>query len=204
MFNNYILLTTKTVVKSLLEIPSTETINDSLLDVFIAFNSNRIETFLNRNLLKKERTEYFSSGRRLFYVSAFPIDSTATLTVSYSDSALTENEDYYVWYDEGVIEFFTEFTETRPKEVSITYTGGFSSLETLTVTGFATVFDVVGVPPIISIACARQTAFDFMRRRDTGIVSLNTRDGSFSTLFVDLLPDVKQALLPFRRTPVGR
>ncbi len=111
-------------LKTFLE--KSDTTHDVLLGMILDQVSSRIERFLNRNLLKTERTKYFNAGRRLYYLPAYPIDLTETLTVLYDGSEQTINDDFWVWEDQGLIEFQTSLTYNEPKQVSITWTGGYA------------------------------------------------------------------------------
>ncbi len=57
-------------VKAFLEIDSSVTTYDSLLNSLIIFTSDRIQTFLNRQLNKIQRTQTFDAGYKKYYLQA--------------------------------------------------------------------------------------------------------------------------------------
>lgn len=185
-------------VKAFLDITVTD--YDSLINTLIINVSDRIQTFLNRKLLKEERTQYFTTGKRKYYVGAYPVDSTVTVTVVVDTSTQTVNDDYYLWADEGLFEFDYTTLFTQPKEMYITYTGGYAG--SLTMIGSKTTY-VLEVPDAMSYACLLQVAFIFRRRKDIGLTSISMPDGSVSTLYAgDLLPEVKNILKMHRKAPM--
>ncbi len=86
--------------------------------------SAQIETFLNRQLKEEARTQYFSGGRRYYYVNAFPINISPAPIVL--EGAVTQIPDtnYYTFEDDGLFEFQYNTLTWRPKMVKITWTGG--------------------------------------------------------------------------------
>ena len=165
--------------------------HDTLLSLLLAQISKRVETFLNRDLEKKARTVYYDAGRKLYFLSAYPIDSTAILTVIDETTTRIINSDYYVWYDEGLIDFYTIPTYNRPKQIAITWTGGYVNTN--------------AVPGDIQLAVIMQTAFVFRRRKDIGLTSISMPDGSISVNApTELLPEVKAVLKSYRKTPGGK
>lgn len=193
-----LMLVSLSEVKAFLDITVTD--YDSLINTLIQNVSDRIQTFLNRQLLKEQRTQYFTTGRRKYYVSGYPVDNTATITVVVDTSAQTVNDDYYLWADDGLFEFEYTATLTQPKEMSITYTGGYPG--SLTMVGGKATY-VLSVPDAIGYACLLQVAFIFRRRKDIGLTSISMPDGSVSTLYAgDLLPEVKNILKMYRKSPM--
>lgn len=178
-------------VKAFLE--KTDTEHDTLLTMLIEQVSARIETFLNRKLKKQERTEYFDSGPEVFSLSAPPVDTSATLTVKLNDDAMTKGDDFYLHPDEGVIEFVTGTGVAWPRDLEVTYTGGYAEDEN----------GILQVPDDLKRACLLQVAFDFRRREDIGLAAVSLPDGSVSTLRpAELLPEVKEILKAYRRRPL--
>lgn len=166
----------------------TATTHDTLLSLLLAQISKRIETFLNRDLEKKARTLYFDAGRKMYFLPAYPIDSSAVLTVVNDTTTQVLNTDYYIWYDEGHIEFTSIPSYTRPKQIAITWTGGYTN--------------TLAVPQDIQMATIMQVAFVFRRRKDIGLSSIQMPDGSLSVNApTELLPEVKAVLKSYRKTP---
>ena len=178
-------LVTLATVKAFLE--KTDLTHDALLNSIITQYSKRAEKFCNRLFEKVARTRPYNAGRKDIFLPAYPIDLTAALTVVLDDSTLTVNDDYYVYEDSGWIEFFSTPSYIKPKQLSITWTGGYAS---------------DGVPDDLQYALMKQIVFVFRRRKDVGVSSVSLPDGSLSVSFPDdLLPEVKQILKSYRRTP---
>jgi len=185
--------------KTFLEIDNSS--YDTLLTNLIVFVSDRIQTFLNRKLKKEERTQYFQAGRRRYYLSAYPVDITSTITVVVGEETKTEDEDYYIWDDIGVVEFREPTTYVGPKQVAVTYTGGYNAT-TITVSGSVQEIYLSTIPDSLKYACLLQVAFMFRRRRDIGLNSVSMPDGSINVQSpTDLLPEVKNILKSYRKTP---
>jgi hypothetical protein len=196
------MLVSLTEAKAFLEIATATTDFDSLIGQIIEYVSDRIETFLNRDLTKSYYTSYFDSGRRKYYLNAYPIDATAVITVTVDGTTQTEDDDYYVWDDEGLVEFSWTTTYTDPKQISITWLGGYS-VTTISVASVSK--DILAtIPDSIKFACLLQSAFVFKRRKDIGLTGVSLPDGSFNTIFSgDLLPEVKSILNSYRKHPIG-
>lgn len=167
----------------------TNTDSDTLLTNIITYISGSMQTYLNRNLEKMFRTEYFNTGIRLYYVSSPPIDTT-TLTVTYDDTAQTINDDYYLWENEGKIEFYVTPSYIQPKQLKIEYYGGYQKNGN----------NVLEVPDDIKYACLLQCSFIYRRRKDIGTSSVNLPDSNIQTFGygVELLPEVKNILNRYR------
>lgn len=180
-------LVTLADMKAFLEIPTAQTTHDALLSTLITRVSARIETFLNRNLEKKARSMYFNAGRKIYFLPAYPIDLASSLSVTYSGTVQTIDDDFFVWEELGKIEFYIETTRTEPKEIYIVWTGGYL---------------VAGLPEDIVLAATMQTAFVFRRRKDIGVNSIALPDGSLSVnVPINLVPEVKSMLLSHRANP---
>ena len=196
-----IMLTSLATVKSFLDIDTDKTTYDSIIVTIIKHVSDRIQTFLNRKLLKEERTQYFQAGRTNYFLDSYPIDSTASLTVVVDETTQTINDDYWVWYDSGTLQFDYATSYIEPKQISITYTGGYAATETSIGVG-STETVLLTVPDSLSYACIMQSAFTFRRRKDVGVSSLSMPDGSVNTMFAaDLLPEVRHTLMQHRKLP---
>jgi hypothetical protein len=182
-------------VKIFLEITSTD--HDALLGLLIEHVSDRIQTFLNRNLEKEYRTKYYNTGRRKYYLSAYPIDSSAVITITVDTSTQTKDDDFFVWEDEGLIEFDYKTTYTEPKQIVITWLGGYSS-STISVADVSKT--LLAVPDAVSYACLLQVAFMFRTKKSIGLSSVTTPDGSIQALNpTELLPEVKSILMEHRK-----
>ena len=152
--------------------------------------SAQIETFLNRRLKEEARTQYFSGGRRYYYVDAFPINTSPAPIVLEGDVTQNPDDDYYTFEEEGLFEFQYTTLNWRPKTIKITWTGGYTEdAET----------NVLAVPDDMKQACLLQCAYTFKRRRDLGNSGASTPNGNISyTGAIALLKGVKELLYPHR------
>lgn len=179
-----LLISVEDDLKPLLTKAVSDVDDSTLLTSIVTWVSTEFERYCNRLFTKAERTKYFDAGSKYYVVNAFPIDALATLTVIYDSDEQTLASDYWVWYDEGVIEFQSTPSKTEPKQISITYTGGYESVD-----------GVLAVPDDIKYACVLQSAFVYRRRKDIGLSSASMPDGSISVMSpTKLLPDVVSIL----------
>ena len=93
----------------------------------------------------------------------------------------------------GVIEYFTTRTHSnQPKPIKVIYTGGYEEL-------YDGTEYVLDVPDDLKRACLMQAVFEFRRRRDLGLLSVTTPDGSISkNTAAELLPDVKKSIMEYK------
>lgn len=180
------LLATLTDLKDFLNITNTD--SDAILTDLLTKVSKRVETWLNRLIEKSARSKYYDAGRRLYYLPAYPIDTSASLTVYWQDQLQTVNSDYWIWDEEGMIEMYTLYEKTEPREILIGWTGGYST--------------VASLPEDMQLGVVMQTAFIFKSKKNIGISSISLPDGSMSmNTPLQLLPEVKDILRPYRRLP---
>jgi hypothetical protein len=159
----------------------TDTDHDSLLDRMVDFVSSTLEGAMNGRLLTKAaRTKYFNPGGRIYLLPAFPVDLTAALTVTVDGTAQTINDDFFVYDETGIVEFPVDNVESDPKDVVVTWTGGYTE---------ATGTGILAVPDDLEFACILQTSFMFRRRKDLGTSYILMPDGAAS------IP-TKEGLLP--------
>jgi hypothetical protein len=178
-------LVTLATVKAFLE--KTDVTHDDLLTSLIVQYSKRIETYCNRLFEKVSRTQKFNAGRRDYFLPAYPID---TISVTVDGTVQTVDSDYFVYTDEGWVEFYSAPGYTEPQQVSITWVGGYA---------------VADIPQDLQYAAMKQVAYVFRRRKDIGISSVSLPDGSMSISTPDdLLPEVKQILKSFKKAPGPR
>lgn len=180
-------------MKTYLEISSSNF--DDLLTLIVEDISSRIQHFTNRYLKKEERTEYFDvrNSRRDFQLKAYPIDLDEDFTASQYGIEDTINSDYYVYEQSGVVRYYTPRNNcNEPKCLSVTYSGGYDEI----IVGSET---VISVPDDIRRACSRQVQFEFRRRKDIGVQSVTTPDGSISrAVSNEFLPEVENTLKSYR------
>ncbi|MBI5192764.1 MAG: hypothetical protein HZA08_04900 [Nitrospirae bacterium] len=165
--------------------------HDGLLSLIVEQISSRLESYMNRQLKKMSRTEYFTGGNRLYWLKAFPVDESQTLTVKVDSITQTKDSDYYLWPEIGEIEFTSSVPATKPRNIEVTYTGGYAELN-----------GVLQVPDDIMRACLMQSAFEFRRRKDIGLLTVTMPDGSVTTQSpAKLLKEVEESIKPYRRYP---
>jgi hypothetical protein len=155
-----------------------DTDHDELLTPLIDQVSARFETFTGRRFAAASRTETFDGGERLYYMDAFPIDTGEALTVSVDGSVKVLNTDYFVKATRGLIEFGAKTLNTEPNIVEITWTGGYP---------VAAGDGAVDVPDDLKGACLLQCAFQFKRRKEPGLTSVATPDGSINSFRPNVL-----------------
>jgi hypothetical protein len=153
----------------------------------VDFVSSTLEGAMNGRLLTKTaRTRYFNPGGRIHLLPAFPIDLTAAFTVTFDGSAQTINDDYFVYDETGIVEFPTDNPWSDPKDIAITWTGGYTE---------ATGTGILAVPDDLEFACILQTSYIFRRRKDIGTSYILMPDGAASIPIRDgLLPAVKDVI----------
>jgi hypothetical protein len=163
--------------------------DDALILKIINWVSSEFEQYLKLPLEQGYRTEYFNCDVRNYLIASYPIDKTATITVTMAGTTLKKNTEFFVWEEEGRIELFMSPYYSYPKDLVITYLGGY------TTGGDGT----LNVPDDLKYACVLQTSFVYKRRKDIGLSSLSLPDGAISTMSpADLLPDVRKILNKYR------
>ncbi len=156
---------------------------DALLTTLIQGTSEYFQTYTGRLFESAARTVYFDGGRRIYLLNAFPISSSTVPVITVNGESQVENDDYYVDYDNGLIEFAYKIPSGQ-KIVKIIYTGGYTSTDS-----------VVAVPSDLKLALTWQVVEEFNRRKSPGSSSISMPDGSRSyTGALELLPQVKDTL----------
>lgn len=174
----------------------TDTGYNDLLQTLIEQVTGAFETYTGRKFEAIERTKYFTVGPRNFLLPAFPVDLGETFTVTVNDETQVIDDDFFVWEDQGRVEFLRKTATDplalsppatpKPKAVVIVWTGGW-------------VADGDGllqsVPQDFQKACMMQVAFEFKRRASIGLTSLSVPDGNVSVMApTDLLAGVRTIL----------
>jgi len=161
----------------------TDSDHDSLLEQIIEYVSTDLETAMNRQLEKIERIEYFHGGRKVFALKAPPVDNVNnSFVVTIDGDEQHVNDDYYVHTNSGLVEFIVDTEYTEPKQIAVSYTGGYSG------TG-----NSLAVPNDIKMACCLQSSFLFRRRKDIGINQMSMPDGSIGSFLTgEFLPQVQK------------
>tara|TARA_Y100000310_G_scaffold336739_1_gene422121 strand:- start:31734 stop:32360 length:627 start_codon:yes stop_codon:yes gene_type:complete len=204
--------TTKARVKDLLEITSAT--HDDVLDALISTVSQRIENFIDRPIEAAARTEEYDirPRQKVLFLRAYPLTAQADIASikiapNWDFAAVTAvtSTDYHVDLVTGAIHFtFYPITNylgdnmgTAPNAVQVVYTGG------LTATAGGVAQFILDYP---AIAYAAETQVIAMWRRRDEPMQKTIRIGEYGSTKegpVQFLPDVIEALIPYRRMRFG-
>jgi hypothetical protein len=167
---------------------------DSLLNLLIDGVSGLIEDYLNRKLTYAQYTEYFDGGRKLYYLTAYPVDTGQSFTVTVNDYTKTSGTDYYLWDEEGLLEFISEPSDSKPRTVKVVYTGGYTESG-----------GVLSVPDSIKRVCMWEVIKSYRNKDKIGLRSVSYPDGSVTTIDTYVLSGEARALLrKHRKIPTLR
>jgi hypothetical protein len=202
--------TTKERIKDLLDITSTS--HDDVLDRLIAVVSQRIENFIDRPLQSIERTEDYDikPRQRVLFLRSYPLANQAAISsvkiaVDWNFDAVTavSSNDYRVDVDTGRLHFnfypiqtyLNSNTETAPGAIRVVYTAGFAS----------DTAGLISAYPAIAYACEMQVIAMWRRRDEPMQKSVRIDEyGSEVDGVLKFLPDVREALIPYRRMRFGQ
>ena len=173
------------------------TADDTTLDTFIArfdevasgwcgfpLAANQI-TFENNTY-----THYFDGdGSDTLQLRVVPANTISSVYVdvdrSYGSDTLVDSGDYTLDSDLGLLLLDTDSDQgsftTGYRSVKVTYTAGFTS-----------------IPDAIVHACGVQVAHWYSNRDTIGKPKINQHNSSIDVRSLELLPEVRQALRPFR------
>jgi len=202
--------TTAARVKDLLEITSTT--HDTVLGRLITVVSQRIENFIDRSLERTTRTEEYDikPRQRVLFLRAYPLTGQGAITGikiatdwDFAAATAVTSTDYHVDLNTGAIHFnFYPITNylgnnmaTAPNAVQVVYSGGLGSTAT----------DIINNYPAIASACETQVIAMWRRRDEPMQKTIKVGDyGSTKEGPVQFLPDVIEALVPYRRMRFGQ
>ena len=202
--------TTKERVKDLLQITGTS--QDTVLDRLIASVSQRMEDFIDRPFHQTARTEEYSIKPRqnTLFLRAYPLTAQGDISSvkvsgdwDFAAATAVDSSDYHVDLDSGMLHlnyypisnYMGNNMATAPNVVQVVYTGGFATSGANLITNY----------PAISAACEMQV-IAMWRRRDQPMMDTVKIDEYTSTVTgpLEFLPDVRQALMPYRRLRFGQ
>jgi hypothetical protein len=168
--------------------------DDKIFDIIIDQVSARIQTALNRTLTEAEYTELYNAGKKFYFLKAFPLNMGTPPVVTVAGNTKVKDTDYFVWDQEGLIEFDVAPVYAKPQEVQIVYTGGYTATS-----------GILAVPDDLKRACMIQSAHDYKRRDELGLSAVRMGDGSVNVQTkTELLPEVVSILKSYRARPVDR
>lgn len=171
---------------------------DALIGLLVDSYSVAFEKYLNRKLKKEERVQRFMGGGLQYQLPAYPVDPEAELLVSEDSSTLDLNEDYFIDYESGLIDFDRRITQRTSRPLEITWTGGFPAAGSQ-----EDGKDVLVVNDTIKAAIYMQVNYVFRRRDKLGLEAVNLGDMGSMTVqgHMGLIPEVRQILSGERRLP---
>ena len=202
--------TTVTYVKDLLEITSST--HDTVLGRLVTTVSQRIEDFIDRPLEQTARTEEYSIKPRqnVLFLRAYPLTAQADITSvkvatdwDFAAATAVTSTDYHADLASGMLHlnyypissYLGNNMATAPNVVQIVYTGGLATSAANLQTNY----------PAISSACETQV-IAMWRRRDEPLTK-STKISDYSSMVegpLKFLPDVVEALMPYRRQRFGQ
>ena len=230
----------------------------NLLLLYLDCVSADIEEFCNRTFTYDAVTEYFTAdSTNEVVLNYYPVDSSADFTLSTNECGtweeLTEDEDYWVNYTDGIVTFKNKVYAYEPNNIKVEYSGGYDEISINTtpttrlddtayavnarITVAGTIYrcttagtsdespptfdsgvsatttdntvvwtedsgytEVLDVPKALKMACIKQTVFELRRRKELGVLSVSTPDGSKTNMVADMLPEVIKTLKRSYRT----
>ena len=184
-------------VKAYLDIKSTETDKDDLIDTLIKSSQAFINEYCNRTFEKEALIEYHDGGSNKIFLNCYPIQTSPAIQVwdswdrTYASGDLVDSNDYFIDYDQGIITF-DYGVGGSPGAVKVSYTGGYKSYQLPT--------------PIIQ-ACIELVARKFKEGPSGGLgVPSRALPGGGNVTFVidDLLPQTRIVLDSYRKVGGSR
>ena len=159
---------------------------DKLLEILINAISTLFDQYTSRNLKEATYTDLYldGNGEEIMYLPDWPIGSITSIA---EDSvALTEGEDndYYLYADEGYLVRISAVWLKGYKTIKITYKAGYLT-----------------VPKDLQLACMEQVAYEWQRQKNRTWGESSKSKGDFNISYIkdDLLSQVKKVLDSYRK-----
>jgi hypothetical protein len=190
-------LTTRAIVKALVDGSVDTTDQDALIDQMISEVSAEMTRYLGFHTLRGSRTEQYSvpSNRKMFTFDSRPVVNLSSIKYAGTIADLAtademESKDYVLHKQAGWIQLCTGLTYSNGF-FGVTYDAGFG----------LTAGDIVANYPEISGACARQVKYYLQRTDGLGgsVSSIPGASASYSSEY-GLLQSVKSTLDAYRRS----
>ncbi len=191
-------LTTSARVKEMLDSGgiSVGSAIDTLITQMISTYSQNVERFLGRHVESTSRTEQYDIevGQRFFHLPGSPISSITSVKAAddrdFASADAIDTDNYYADLARGSIEFDTSPSAVGPGTLQIIYEGGMA----------ANTAAFIAAYPDVAQACDMQIAYVISRKDQLGAQSIGMQSGSIGWSGpVDMLPEVKRILEPYRR-----
>lgn len=186
-------LATLADVKSVAEVTGSS--SDDLIQVYLTAVSKRVETFLDREFASQTHTEVHHGGFSRIYVKNPPVSSITSIIWDefgqFSQGFTFTNSDYYLVNENWDIAYSSGIWPGGKNALQVTYTSGF---EPPTASGTL-------LPKDLQLAVAQQTAYEFKRRKDIGMLDVSFPDGSIQKQADQRFLNVVREALEFYRVP---
>lgn len=191
--------TTVARVKALLDIGSS--VHDTVIAALIASVSQRFEGFMGRLISAEARTEehdWPDNRRETLFLRAYPVTAIASIkndpAWDFAAADALDATSYHLVADTGEVHMRYPLLP-GPKAVQVVYTGGLA----------ANTAALIAAYPAIAFAADLQCAAVWRRRSSPqGSTAVVPLQGSLSQEApLELIPEVVEALSPFRRLRFG-
>lgn len=188
--------------KSFLEIPTTKTVYDSILEIIIGSATKAIQTYLKRELARTAYTnqKYDGTGTRDLLLRHYPVIEGQTFTLQQRDTLDNENDwstidsdEYFVDYDAGTIHWTQGNFKQYAQHYQVSYTAGYYPPGDNNFSAGAS----DSLPLEIELACHLLVAkiFRQLRKAGTGVEQVRSSDVTVRMSADMLLDKQLQSLL---------
>lgn len=189
-------LTTLPRQKAFSEIRSANTAYDAILEVLIGQASKTLENYTNRRFRRQTYTNqvYDGTGSHTLNLEQYPVIASEPFTIqvrnavsNIDDWDTIDSEDYFIHYDEGIVEYAGSSTTRSyqpvkfvnlPRRYRITYTAGYYLPQNGSFSDGAS----DSLPNNIELACNLLVSklFRQIRRTGTGISEIRAQESTIS------------------------
>lgn len=159
--------------------------DDASLEIIIDGISVAIESYIGRDILSREYTEYYDGmGSKYLFPDHYPITSVSGIweDADWEWGASTEidSSDYRI-KDNNHIVLTSDFFDKDDQNIKIIYTAGYAS-----------------VPADLKLASIEEAARRFKRRKEIDVTAKSIGDGNVEITIDDFLPQTKVVLEKYR------
>lgn len=176
-------------------------IDDALLTQKAELLQGRFDAFMQRTLLRGvDVVEYFDGGSTFLMLDRFPVESVSAVYVdasgSFASDTVLDSDEYVINRARGRLLYGFSSGGKWPdgrQNIKVVYTGGYLAYAE-TPTGNQT-----AIESSIRGAFLMQFGFEWRNKSNLGNQSVSAQGGSVSLAAAELLPEVKDVLLNFKR-----